>query len=144
MLDLTTEFTSVNTTSGSYNISWTLPSPINGSYYQILNYSFYSAYTIGPLYDGSSSVMLDQTQNYYYLPNVLYSTNYTFTITTINTKYGIDNGPAEIVTKTDSAGMSIFSTKTAICKHTALHYTTTHMNGHTHTNLQAGTYICVM
>ena len=113
MLDLTAEFTSVNTTSGFYNISWTPPSPVNGSYYQLLNYSFYSAYTIGPLYDGSSSVMLDQTQNYYHLPDALYSTNYTFTITTINTKYDIDNGPAEIVTKTDSAGMSIFKIKPA-------------------------------
>ena len=106
-MDLTAKFTSVNSTSGYYNISWTPPSPDNGSYYQILNYSFSSAYTIGPLYDGSSSVMLDQTENYYYLPNALYSTNYIFTITTINTKYGIDNGPKEIVTRTDNAGMPI-------------------------------------
>ena len=101
------EFTSVNNTTGFYNISWTLPSPDNGPYFQILYYSFSSAYTIGPLYDGSFNVTLDQTQNYYYLPNVLYYTNYTFMITTINTKYNIDNGPVEIVTQTDSAGMTI-------------------------------------
>ena len=101
------EFTSVNNTTGFYNISWTPPSPDNGPYFQILYYSFSSAYTIGPLYDGSFNVTLDQTQNYYYLPNVLYYTNYTFMITTINTKYNIDNGPVEIVTQTDSAGMTI-------------------------------------
>ncbi|XP_065903936.1 phosphatidylinositol phosphatase PTPRQ-like [Dysidea avara] len=106
VIDLMAEFTSVNNTTGFYNISWTPPSPDNGPYFQILYYSFSSAYTIGPLYDGSFNVTLDQTQNYYYLPNVLYYTNYTFMITTINTKYNIDNGPVEIVTQTDSAAPS--------------------------------------
>jgi len=48
--------------------------------------------------------MLDQTKNYYYLPNALYSTNYNFTITTINAKCDIDNEAVEIMTKTESAG----------------------------------------
>jgi len=97
-------FTPFNDTSGFYEVTWTPPSPYNGSYYQILYFSFSSAYSIGPLYSGSSSVMLDQGEGSYYVPNVLYYTNYTITITTINIKYNITNGPVEIMDQTPGTG----------------------------------------
>ena len=109
-VDLQTEFTLFNDTIGSYVITWTPPSLDNGSYYQILYYSFSSAYTIGPLYNGSSSIMLDQGQGSYNVPNALYYTNYTITITTVNIKYNISNGPVEIMDQTPSAGIFVQNT----------------------------------
>ena len=102
--DLQTQFTPFNDTSGTYAITWTPPSPDNGSYYQILYYSFSSAYTIGPLYNGSSSITLDQGQGSYNVPNALYFTNYTITITTVNMRYNISSGPVEIMDQTSGAG----------------------------------------
>ena len=104
-VNLQAVFTPFNDTSGFYEVTWTPPSAYNGPYYQILYFSFSSAYTIGPLYSGSSSIMLDQGTGSYYVPNVLYYTNYTITITTINIKYNITNGPVEIMDQTSGAGM---------------------------------------
>ena len=104
VVDLQTEFTPFNGNTGSYVITWTPPSPDNGSYYQILYYSFSSAYTIGPLYNGSSSIMLGQGQGSYNVSNALYYTNYTITITTVNIKYNISNGPVQIMDQTSSSG----------------------------------------
>ncbi|XP_065904155.1 cell adhesion molecule DSCAML1-like isoform X2 [Dysidea avara] len=103
VVDLQTEFTPFNGNTGSYVITWTPPSPDNGSYYQILYYSFSSAYTIGPLYNGSSSIMLGQGQGSYNVSNALYYTNYTITITTVNIKYNISNGPVQIMDQTSSS-----------------------------------------
>ena len=105
VVDLQSVFIPFNDTTGFYEVKWTPPSPDNGSYYQILYYSFSSAYTIGPLYNGSSSIVLDQGQGSYNVPNTLYFTNYTITITTINMKYNISNGPVEIMDLTSSAGI---------------------------------------
>ena len=104
IVNLQTEFTSFNDNSGTYIITWTPPPPDNGSYYQILYYSFSSAYTIGPLYNGSSSITLDQGQGRYNVPNALYYTNYTITITTVNIKYNISNGAVQIMNQTSSTG----------------------------------------
>ena len=104
VVDLQTEFTPFNNTSGTYAITWTPPSSDNGSYYQILYYSFSSAYTIGPLYNGSSSIRLDQGQGSYNVPNALYCTDYAITITTVNMKYNISNGPVEYMEQTACAG----------------------------------------
>ena len=106
-MDLQADFTPFNNTIGSYAITWTPPSPANGSYYQILYYSFSSAYTLGPLYSGLSNIILEQGQGSYNVPNVLYYTNYTITITTVNEKYNISNGPVEIMDQTSSAGMYV-------------------------------------
>ena len=105
VVDLQTVFSPFNDTSGSYAITWTPPSSDNGSYYQILYYLFSSAYTIGPLYNGSSSVMLEQGQGSYNVPNILYFTNYTIAITTVNRKYSISNGPDEMMDQTPGAGI---------------------------------------
>ena len=105
VVNLQAVFIPFNETSGCFNVTWTPPSSYNGLYYQILYYSFSSAYSIGPLYSGSSSVMLDQGEGSYYVPSVLYYTNYTITITTINIKYNFTNGPVEIMTQTSAAGM---------------------------------------
>jgi len=103
--DLQAQFYPLNRNSGSYAVTWTSPSLDNGSYYQILNYSFSSPYTIGPLYSGSSSIVLDQRQQSYRVPNALYCTDYNITITTVNKKYTIDNGPVQIMDQTPCAGM---------------------------------------
>ena len=106
-MDLQAEFTPFNNTIGSYVITWTPPSPANGSYYQILYFSFSSAYTIGPLYSGLSNIMLDQGEGSYIVPDILYFTNYNITISTVNIKYNISNGPVEIMDQTSSAGIRI-------------------------------------
>jgi len=105
VVNLQAVFVPFNDTSGFYEVTWTPPSPDNGSYNQILYYSFSSAYTIGPLYSGSSSIMFNQGIGNHYIPSVPYFTNYNFIITTVNIKYNIDNGPVEIVNQTSSAGM---------------------------------------
>ncbi|XP_065904165.1 hemicentin-1-like isoform X3 [Dysidea avara] len=117
-VDLQTEFTLFNDTIGSYVITWTPPSLDNGSYYQILYYSFSSAYTIGPLYNGSSSIMLDQGQGSYNVSNALYYTNYAITITTVNMKYNISNGPVEIMDQTPSAVPTAVHDLTAVASST--------------------------
>ena len=105
MADLDTEFTPLSGSIGTYVITWTPPSSDNGSYYQILYYSFSSDYTVGPLYDGSISIILEQGQRSYNVPNALYCTNYTMSITTVNRKYNISNGPVQMMDQTECAGM---------------------------------------
>ena len=123
-------FSPFNDTSGSYVITWTPPSSDNGSYYQILYYSFSSAYTIGPLYNGSSSIMLEQGQGSYNVPNSLYFTNYTIAITTVNRKYSINNGPVEMMDQTPNAGICSVSTKIS-SNFTLNHLRYTHPAHHT-------------
>jgi len=81
--------------------------PSNGSYYQQFNYSYTSAYTVGPQYSGAFSIRLEQEESQYAIPDAFYFSDYTFTITTINIKYGIDNGPVEIQNQSDPAGMLV-------------------------------------
>ena len=96
-----------NSTRGVCNITWIPPSPINGSFYQILTYSYSSAYNVGPLYSGFFiSEELDQTQNQLIF-DAFYYTNYNFTITTVNRKYNITNGPAQESHQTSPTGMYV-------------------------------------
>ena len=102
--ELPVEFLVQNATNGIYTVTWMPPSLSNGLYYQQLEYSFSSVYTIGPQYNGSANLTLDHTVNQYNISDALYFTNYTFTITTINIKYNIDNGPTEVYDQSFSAG----------------------------------------
>ena len=92
VMNIVAQFSPNNTTRGIYNITWTPPGPTNGSFYQRLEYSYSSTYNVGPTYNGSFSTDLDQSQNQFIF-DALYYSNYTFTITTINIKYNITNGP---------------------------------------------------
>ena len=90
---------------GVYNITWIPPEPRNGSFYQILEYSYFSAYTIGPVYNSYfSSAELIETQNEFTFTAFCY-TNYNFTITTYNIKYNISNGPAVMLDQSSPEGM---------------------------------------
>ena len=103
-MNIVAEFSAYNTTAGVYNVTWTPPLPSNGSFYRILNYSYSSAYTEGPPYsDVLTSEALNQDTSYYLL-DALYYTNYIFTLTTINIKHGIDNGPAQSSNQSFPAG----------------------------------------
>ena len=104
-MGLSVEFLVQSATTGIYVVTWMPPLPYNGSFYQQLEYSFSSVYTIGPRYYGSVNLTLDQTVNQYNISDALYFTNYTFTITTINIKYNIDNGPVEIYDQSLSTGI---------------------------------------
>ena len=104
-MDLNVEFSIINDTRGMYIITWTPPLPSNGSYYQQLEYYFSSAYTVGPQYDGSVNVTLNQSENQYNISDALYFTNYNFTITTINIQYDISNGAVKIVNQSPSTGI---------------------------------------
>ena len=90
---------------GVYNITWIPPEPRNGSFYQILEYSYSSAYTVGPTYNGSFIINFSETQNEFTF-TALYYTDYNFTITTVNRKYGIDNRGIERSDQSDPAGMN--------------------------------------
>ena len=103
-MDFSVEFIAQTTTRGIYIVTWTAPMQSNGSYYQQLEYYFSSAYTVGPQYNGSVNVTLDQSVNRYNISDTLYFTNYTFTITTINIKYNINNGAVETFDQSPSAG----------------------------------------
>ena len=103
-MDFNVDFSTVNDTRGIYFVTWAPPLPSNGPYYQQLEYYFSSAYTVGPQYNGSVNVTLDQSENQYNVSDALYFTNYTFTITTINIKYNISNGAVEIFDQSLSAG----------------------------------------
>ena len=103
-MDFSVEFIAQTTTRGIYIVTWTAPMRSNGSYYQQLEYYFSSAYTVGPQYNGSVNVTLDQSENRYNISDALYFTNYTFTITTINIKYNINNGAVETFDQSPSAG----------------------------------------
>ena len=104
VMDLDVEFLAQNTTRGIYIVTWTTPVPSNGSYYQQFEYSFSSAYTVGPQYNGSVTLTLSQAENQYNISDALYFTNYIFTITTINIEYSINNGPTEVVSQSLTAG----------------------------------------
>ena len=104
-MDFNADFSTINDTRGMYVVTWTPPLPSNGSYYQQLEYYFSSAYTVGPQYNGSVNVILDQSENQYNISDALYFTNYTFTITSINIKYDISNGAVKIVNQSPSAGI---------------------------------------
>ena len=104
VMDVVARFLPSNTTRGIYNITWTPPVSTNGSFYQILEYSYSSAYSIGPTYSGSSTTAeLDQNQNHF-LIEAFYYTNYNFTITTINVKYNISNGQTQSSVQSSASG----------------------------------------
>jgi len=118
VVNLQAVFIPFNETSGFYNVTWTPPSPYNGPYYQILYYSFSSAYSIGPLYSGSSTIRLNQGEGSYNITNALYYTKYNITITTVNTRYNFTNGSVEILTQTSAAGMyKMYSAKSLVQGH---------------------------
>ena len=104
VMDFSVEFIAQTATRGIYIVTWTPPMPSNGSYYQQLEYYFSSAYTVGPQYNGSVNITLNQYDNQYNISDALYFTKYTFTITTINIKYNINNGDVEIFDQSPSAG----------------------------------------
>ena len=114
-MDFSVEFIAQTATRGIYIVTWTAPMPSNGSYYQQLEYYFSSAYTVGPQYNGSVNVALNQSDNQYNISDALYFTNYTFTITTINIKYNINNGAVEIFDRSPSAGTVIVYSKMCYC-----------------------------
>ena len=109
-MSIVTQFSPSNTIRGIYTITWTPPAPTNGSFYQRLEYSYSSAYNVGPTYNGSFStgyLELDQSQNQFIF-DALYYTDYNFTITAINIKYNITNGPSLHSNQSSPTGMYIF------------------------------------
>ena len=112
-MDLRVEFSAQNATRGIYVVTWIPPMPYNGTFYQQLNYSFSSAYTVGPQYNGSVTKTLNQSQNHYIISDALYFTNYTLTISTINVKYNISNGPVQTVNQSLRASMYVCNNNTA-------------------------------
>ena len=104
VMDMVAQFLPINTTRGIYNITWTPPASTNGSFYQILEYSYSSAYSIGQTYIGSyTTAELDQNQNQFII-EAFYYTNYNFTITTINIKYNISSGQAQSSVQSSATG----------------------------------------
>ena len=104
-MNITIQFSPYNTTMGVYNITWEPPESSNGSFYQILKYSYNSSYTVGPKYNGTFiSTQLNETQNEFTF-TAFYYTDYNFTITTVNRKYTIDNGGIEMSDQSDLASM---------------------------------------
>ena len=114
VMDLRVEFSAQNATRGIYVVTWTPPMPHNGTFYQQLNYSFSSAYTVGPQYNGSVTQSLNQSQNQYNISDALYFTNYTFTISTINVKYNISNGLVQTVNQSLRASTYVCNNAAAI------------------------------
>ena len=109
VMNIITQFSPNNTIRGIYTITWTPPAPTNGSFYQRLEYSYSSAYNVGPTYNGSFStgyLELDQGQNQFIF-DALYYTDYNFTITTINLKYNISNGPYHHSNQSSPTGIYI-------------------------------------
>ena len=118
--NIVTQFSPNDTIRGFYTITWTPPAPTNGSFYQRLEYSYSSAYNVGPTYNGSFStgyLELDQSQNQFIF-EALYYTDYNFTITTINLKYNITNGPSHSSNQSSPTGtliiLCIYSLYTAM------------------------------
>jgi len=104
VMNIVTQFSPNNNIRGIYNITWTPPESTNGSFYQRLEYSYSSAYNVGPIYNGSFSTELDHSQNLFIF-DALYYTDYNFTITTINIKYNITKGPSHSSSQSSPAGM---------------------------------------
>ena len=91
---------------GIYSITWVPPEPMNGSFYQKLEYSYKSSYTVGPRYSGYFiSTQLNETQNKYNF-TAFYYTDYIVTLTTVNRKYTINNGGIERSDQSHPAGMN--------------------------------------
>ena len=93
---------------GHYIITWIPPEPINGSFCQILEYSYSSAYTVGPVYSGYFICdELNETKNEFTF-TALYYTDYNFTITTVNEKYqyNVRNGTAQMSDQSPPEGMN--------------------------------------
>ena len=122
VMDFSVDFLAQTATRGIYIVTWRPPLPSNGLYYQQFEYYFSSAYTVGPQYNGSVNVTLDQSENQYNISDALYFTNYIFTITTINIKYNISNGVVEIFDQSLSAGT--VATYREICNRSHLNYVT--------------------
>ena len=113
-MNIVTQFSPNNTIRGYYNITWTPPAPTNGSFYQTLNYSYSSAYSVGPTYDGAFNITLNQSQDYFIF-EALYYTDYSFNITTSNMKYAIDNGPARFSNQSSPTGIHIITVLSTMC-----------------------------
>ena len=112
VVNIVTQFSPISNTRGIYNITWTPPAPTNGSFYQRLEYSYSSAYSVGPTYNGSFSTSyleLNQSQNHFIF-DALYYTDYNFTITTINIKYNVTKGPSYCSNQSSPAGMHFILT----------------------------------
>ena len=105
--DFQAVFLNMSDTRGTYTLTWTPPTATNGSYSQQLNYYFTSAYTVGPTFNNSSTLILEQGRSEYVVSDAFYFSDYTFVITTINLKYMINNGPVEIQNQSDPAGMYV-------------------------------------
>ncbi|XP_065904641.1 uncharacterized protein [Dysidea avara] len=103
VMNLRAVFTAGNDTRGVYTITWTPPAASNGSYYQQFSYSFTSAYTVGPQYNGTITERIEQGVNQHVIPDAFYFNDYTFTITTINIKYSTNNGPVQIQNQSSPA-----------------------------------------
>ena len=109
VMNISAQFSPNNTIRGIYNVTWTPPAPTNGSFYQLLQYSYSSAYTIGPTYSDFINITLNQNVNQFtFESNAFYYTNYNFTIITVNIKYNISNGPAEISDQSSPTGMHTY------------------------------------
>ena len=128
-MNIVAQFSSNSNTRGIYNITWTPPQATNGSFYHMLQYSYSSAYTIGPTYNGSFNTTyleLNQSQNQFIF-DAFYYTNYNFTITTINIKYNITNGPTQSSNLSSPTGKdmnnSVFSCHTVITVCMLLYFT---------------------
>ena len=106
-MNLRAVFTAGNNPRGTYTITWTPPNAINGSYYQQLDYSFISAYTVGPQFNGTLTETIGQGEGQHVIPDAFYFSDYTFAITAINIKYSIDHGPVEIQNQSSPAGTEV-------------------------------------
>ena len=105
VMNIVAQFSPNNTIRGIYNVTWTPPAATNGSFYQLLQYSYTSAYTIGPAYSDFINITLNQNENQFtFESDAFYYTNYNFTIITVNIKYNISNGPAEISNQSSPTG----------------------------------------
>ena len=103
VMNMVAQFSTSNSTRGIYTITWMPPGPTNGSFYQRLEYSYSSAYTIGPTYSNTTHLELDQSQNQFIFL-AMYYTNYSFIITAVNVKYNITNGPTRSSNQSSPAG----------------------------------------
>ena len=101
-------FNDTSPTNNVTRITWTPPEPTNGSFYQILKYSYSSAYTVGPMYGDSNTTELDQNENEFADLPAFYYTVYNITVTTVNGKYDIDNGDIQRSNQSLPAGIYEF------------------------------------
>ena len=122
VLNIVAKFSPNTTTRGIYNIIWTPPVPTNGSFYQILEYFYSSAYNIGPTYSSFfRTTELDQSQNQFIF-DAFYYTNYNFAIKTINIKYNITNGLTRSSDQSSPAGIYTYNMLISIAMQVLLYY----------------------